>query len=217
MKILSFNQYLNENKLNIDDNIIDFLENKNIFIDNYISSGTKGTIYSLKNGNVLKISSHNVESQYLDYSEMIGKINEHLVNIYDCFKYNNHIFIEMEKLIPIKYNMWKKFDNENSEEQLISESFLSFLNYENNKKDFENTKEDFLKIQNKDFSEMAYTPDYIIPTDIDDDDIESILDDLDIMFDAQMELDEKYGLYLHDFHSENIMEGIDDYKIIDFI
>ena len=55
--------------------------------------------------------------------------------------------------------------------------------------------------------------------DLDSDDVENILLDLDIMFMGQIELSNNYGLYLKDFHSNNIMESnkTNNYKLIDFI
>jgi len=119
-------EYLNENK-NLDLDITNFLGSKNIVIDEYITSGTKGHIYSLTNGNMLKISGYNVDKHYVDYKEMEGKSNNHLVNIYNVFKYSNKLFVEMEKLNKIQFNRYNKFDKINSDEGILKTQFLSFF------------------------------------------------------------------------------------------
>lgn len=205
-------EYLNENISNVDNNIIEYLETKNIFIDSYLKSGTKGHVYSLKNGNCLKITSYKVDSHYNYYIDMIGKENNYLVNIINAFKYDNYLFVEMEKLKPIQFNRWKKFDKVNSTEEWVKSVFLTFLNYENKKQNLEDAIIVFLN-ENENIDDIKQTH------EIEDDDIERILWDLDIMFEAQIELNNKYGFYLQDFHSQNIMESdlTNDYKLIDFI
>lgn len=205
-------EYLNENISNVDNNIIEYLETKNIFIDSYLKSGTKGHVYSLKNGNCLKITSYKVDSHYNYYIDMIGKENNYLVNIINAFKYDNYLFVEMEKLKPIQFNRWKKFDKVNSTEERVKSVFLTFLNYENKKQNLEDAIIVFLN-ENEDIDDIKQTH------EIEDDDIERILWDLEIMFEAQIELNNKYGFYLQDFHSQNIMESdlTNDYKLIDFI
>jgi len=209
-------EYLNENKI-LDLDISNFLGSKNIVIDEYITSGTRGSVYSLTNGNMLKKSDYRVDAHYRDYTEMVGKNNKHLVDIINVFKYNNTLFVEMEKLNKIQFNRYSKFDKENSDEERLKDLFLSFLNYENDKENIEDAIDDFINTNHHKKEELER----IIIGDwgLDNDDIENILLDLDIMFDAQIELSNKYGLYLKDFHSNNIMESnkTNDYKLIDFI
>lgn len=209
----SYNEYLYLKENLINDDIKDFLNSKNININKYIKSGTKGHIYELDNGNILKISDYNIESHYRDYKYMAGKNNEHLVDIYDVYKHKGNLFIIMENLDKYIYNRYGKFDYPNSDEREIMQSFLSYLNYEkdSNKDNIDDVIEEFMNTT--EFKEL------INRREIDIDQAESILWDLDIMFEAQLELDNKYGLYLKDFHSGNIMKSnkTNDYKLIDFL
>lgn len=208
-------EYLNENKI-LDLDISNFLGSKNIVIDEYITSGTKGSVYSLTNGNALKVSDYNIDKHYRDYKEMIGENNNYLVDIINVFKYNNILFVEMEKLNKIQFNKYSKFDKVNTDEEILKNQFLSFLNYNNNKDDLEDAINDFI---NTNHHEKEYLDRLMEERDLNGDDIENILLDLNIMFDGQIELSNNYGLYLKDFHSNNIMESnkTNDYKLIDFI
>jgi hypothetical protein len=205
-------EYLNESVLNIPNNIIEYLESKHLFIDKHLKNGTRGSVYLLNNGNCLKISQHNIDIQYNQYVDMRGLQNDYLVNIINVFKTSKYILIEMEKMEPIQFNRYSKFDKINSEEEVVKSEFLSFLNYENNKEDFYDTINDFL-------NSGDVIDDFKNRLEIDKDDIENILIDLEVMFDGQLELSNKYGFYLKDFHSDNIMESnlTNDYKLIDFL
>jgi len=205
-------EYLNESVLNIPNNIIEYLESKHLFIEKHFKDGTRGSVYLLNNGNCLKISQHNIDIQYNQYIDMVGLQNDYLVNIIDVFKTSKYILIEMEKMESIQFNSYSKFDKTNSEEEVIKSEFLSFLNYENNKEDFYDTINDFL-------NSGDVIDDFKNRLEIDKDDIENILIDLEVMFNGQLELSNKYGFYLKDFHSNNIMESnlTNDYKLIDFL
>jgi hypothetical protein len=214
-----FETYIKSKKF-FNDNVTDYLKSKNLEIESYLKSGTKGSIYSLKNGNILKVSTYNIESQYNDYSLMVGKNNKYLVDIISCFFYHDHLFIEMEKLNKIQFNSWRDFDNVNSLEQKVSKLYLSFLNYFNKEDDFYDSIEVFLKDEYN-TSEFSTSELDVLKEefDVDNDDIEMILEDLEFLFNAQKELSDKYGLYYSDFHSNNIMEceKTNGYKAIDFI
>jgi len=90
------------------------------------------------------------------------------------------------------------------------------LNYKNNVDDLEDAINGFINTKHLEKEDLDRL---ITERNLDSNDVENILLDLDIMFEGQIELSNKYGLYLKDFHSNNVMESnkTNDYKLIDFI
>ena len=204
------NQLL-EGVSSLNQNLLEFLKENNLEIIEQIGKGTRGKVYLLKNRNCLKITKHDIEFSYNDYKQLEGEENEYLVDIYKVYKFKNYLIIEMEKLTEVKFNMFKKFDKYHSEEFEIKEKFLSFINYDNDDEDINDAINKFM--------ESKGIQDLLDRSGEDKDTYESIVWDLDFMFNAQRELENKFGLYLKDFHSKNVMssEKTDDYKVIDFI
>jgi len=208
---MSLVKYLVKEVESIDNELRHFLNENNLEIIEKIGKGTRGKVYLLKYGNCLKITKHDVEFSYNDYKQMEGEENEYLVDIYNVYKFKQYLMIEMERLTEVKFNIFKKFDKYHSEEFEIKEKFLSFINYDNNDEDID-------EVINK-FMDTDDMEDLLEKSEEDKDNYESIVWDLEFMFSAQRELENKFGLYLKDFHSKNVMESekTNDYKVIDFI
>ena len=123
------------------DEIIDKIEDRiNAKMLNSFGYGTQGTVFNLSNGKVFKITYDKGEA---DASKiLIGKKHPNVVNFFDIFKFR--IFDKNGKITPIYYYgivEEKLIYLLNFEKDIINDMFIIFLNYSENRIDYDTAKQ----------------------------------------------------------------------------
>jgi len=201
-------------------------------LGDYQGSGQYGNVYSIQNGNVLKITTDASEAN--SSARLIHKETKNICKIFRVFRLKSEIsffYIEQEKLQKIKNMDFMIYDNFNCSEDTVYAAPKLSVDYAIEKSDYFriNIYNILMRLFRADITSyyllkdtrISNTAEKNLLIDIEIKDFANFIKELEhrkfflSMLNAYEEL-KKYRIKWPDFHSKNVMiDQKGDYKIID--